>query len=66
MRKDSKAPPKLQFHSSGLDLSDVRALFEKLARSTLGQRAVRELEPRPDEDARAALRRTAEFARLVA
>jgi DNA mismatch repair protein MutS2 len=66
MRKDSKTPPTLHFQASGLDLPDVRALFEKLAKSTLGQRAVRELEPRSDDGARAALRRTAEFARLVA
>lgn len=42
-----------------LDLEEVRALFERLTLSALGRRAVRELAPREDADARGA------YARLV-
>lgn len=51
--------------SSGLDLDAVRGLFEKLAKSSLGARAVRELAPRSASDARRALNRAAEMAQLV-
>ena len=54
-----------RFSASGLDLELVRALFEKLAKSSLGARAVRELVPRSDEDMRAALGRTAEAVALA-
>lgn len=53
-----------RFLASGLDLELVRALFERLARTSLGARAIRELSPRGDDDARAALRRVAELVAL--
>ena len=43
-----------------LDLEEVRALFERLSPSALGRRAVRELAPRADSEARAAYARLAE------
>jgi DNA mismatch repair protein MutS2 len=50
-----------EFDASGLDLPLVRALFERLAVTSLGARAVRELGPRSDDEARAALARCAEM-----
>ena len=50
--------------ASGLDLSSLRAVFERLVRTSLGLRSVRELAPRSDDDARAALGRAAEMALL--
>ncbi len=46
--------------ASGLDLPALRAVFERLTHSSLGLRALRELEPRCDEEAREAQRRAAE------
>lgn len=59
------APARESFGVSGLDLDAVRGLFEKLAKSSLGARAVRELAPRSASDARRALNRAAEMAQLV-
>ena len=59
------APDPRRFHASGLDLEAVRALFEKLARTGLGARAVRELAPRSDDGVRAALGRTSEALALA-
>jgi DNA mismatch repair protein MutS2 len=61
-----RSPHAARFFASGLDLELVRSLFERLARTSLGARAVRELAPRTDDDARAALRRTAELVSLAA
>jgi len=47
-----------RFLVSGLDLDQVRGLFERLARTSLGLRAVRERAPLGDERARAAHART--------
>jgi DNA mismatch repair protein MutS2 len=52
------------FAASGLDLPALRAVFERLTHSSLGLRAVRELEPRTDEEAHAAYARAAEMVRL--
>jgi DNA mismatch repair protein MutS2 len=49
----------------GLDLDLVRALFERLAATSLGARSVRELAPRGDSEARAALARVDEAVRLA-
>lgn len=54
----------LEFDTSGLDLPLVRALFERLAVTSLGARAVRELGPRNDDEARAALARALEMQRV--
>ncbi|MBM3991891.1 MAG: hypothetical protein FJ298_12890 [Planctomycetes bacterium] len=54
-----------RFLASGLDLELVRGLFERLARTSLGARAIRELAPRGDDDARAASRRVAELVTLA-
>jgi DNA mismatch repair protein MutS2 len=59
------APARELFEVSGLDLELVRGLFEKLARSSLGARTVRELAPRSEPDARGALERVAECVRLA-
>ncbi len=50
--------------SARLDLPDVRALFEGLALTALGERAVRELAPRADAGARAAYTRLGELQAL--
>src|SRR5688572_12374483 len=57
--------PAAHFSASGLDLEAVRGLFEKLAKSSLGARAVRELLPRGDADAVRALARAAEMVALL-
>jgi DNA mismatch repair protein MutS2 len=59
-------PAREQFAASGLDLELVRRLFEKLAKSPLGARAVRELAPRSDRDAALALQRAREMLGLCA
>ena len=51
---------------SGLDLPEVRALFERLCETSLARRALAELEPRSDDGARAALARASEMVALGA
>jgi DNA mismatch repair protein MutS2 len=58
------APDPERFLASGLDLAGLRALLERLAPTSLGLRAVRELAPRAEGDARAALERVRETAEL--
>ncbi len=66
MKSAPKSTDSERFFASGLDLELVRGLFERLARTTLGARAIRELAPRTDDGARAALRRVAELVLLAA
>lgn len=66
MKSAPKSTDSERFFASGLDLDLVRGLFERLARTTLGARAIRELAPRTDDGARAALRRVAELVLLAA
>ena len=60
-------PPKERgaFQTSGLDVGEVRALFERLASTSLGLRAVRERQPLTADHARAAHARTAEVVMLL-
>jgi DNA mismatch repair protein MutS2 len=51
--------------TGGLDLELVRALFERLAVTPLGRRAVRDLAPREDAQCRAAYARQAELAAVA-
>ncbi|MCK6448070.1 MAG: hypothetical protein L6Q99_16880 [Planctomycetes bacterium] len=53
------------FALPALDFESVRTLFERLASTSLGRRAVRELAPRAKDDARAALQRVREMQGLV-
>ena len=50
-----------RFAAEALDFDEVRALFEACALTSLGKRAVRELVPLGDDEARAALTRAAEM-----
>jgi len=49
------------FAPRALDFADVLAILERHVKTPLGRRAVRELVPRSDEEARAALRRCGEM-----
>lgn len=53
-----------RFFVSGLDLPALRGLFERLTRTSLGLRAVRELVPHPEQEALAAHARTREMLML--
>jgi DNA mismatch repair protein MutS2 len=48
------------FAAGALDFAEVQGLLERHVRTPLGRRAVRELAPLPEAEARAALRRAAE------
>lgn len=58
-------PSAADFASGALDFESVRALFERLAPTSLGRRALRELGPRPDAEVRGALERVREMQGLV-
>src|SRR5262249_13303842 len=66
-RGDPRMPPEAlspqleAFGARALDFGGVRAVLERHVRTSLGRRAVRELEPLEDADARSALRRAAEM-----
>ena len=62
---DDPGPVDDGFGTPQLDLADVRRLFERLARSSLGRRAVRSLRPREDAAARLALERVREMQLLA-
>ncbi len=53
------------FALAALDFDSVRGLFERLASSSLGRRALAELAPRGGDEARAAHQRTRELQHLV-
>jgi dsDNA-specific endonuclease/ATPase MutS2 len=53
------------FAAEALDFGEVRALFERLAPSSLGRAALRRLEPREDEDALGAHARAREMVELL-
>ncbi|MCC6407872.1 MAG: hypothetical protein IT453_11980 [Planctomycetes bacterium] len=58
-------PSAADFAFASLDFESARGLFERLASTSLGRRALRELAPRSDADARAALQRVRELQGLV-
>ncbi|MEE8468264.1 MAG: hypothetical protein V3T22_07400, partial [Planctomycetota bacterium] len=64
-RQDELGAARERFAADVLELPAVLRLFERHASSSLGVRALRELAPRSDEEARAALTRLAEFSSLL-
>lgn len=63
--RDDPSAVRQRFAIEVLELAGVLALYEPFAASSLGVRALRELAPRGDADARAALRRVAEMQGLL-
>lgn len=57
--------PREMFAGEVLEIEEVLRLFERHASSSLGVRALRELQPRDDDGARAALARLAEMQMLL-
>jgi len=64
-RREEVAEARERFAAEVLELSAVLQLFERHASSSLGIRALTELAPRSDDEARAALTRLAEFSMLL-
>lgn len=65
-RQDELGAARERFAADVLELPAVLRLFERHASSSLGVRALRELAPRSEQEARAALTRLAEFSKLLA